>query len=796
HPPEKSAALARHFRDGLTDTERDWKPESALDDLLHALGCLRWGLARVDFDKLDLKLQTGLDEAPTPAPLEPPPPSSARDLIATLQDDPELGAVARLAHLLLAAVQLPRALSDPDELPIGGVSDIANRGSLDRLLLSELASDDLTLAVRVAMNEALYLRRESPPKTPPRQRRLLLDAGLRTWGVPRIFVAAVGLAVAAKTDAAIRVEAFRAADGAAAPVDLNSADGLKQHLAALDHRLHPAASVASLSRAESDDPEMESDLIVVTTDDTLADADFHRELRAAEVSGLFLASVSRDGRFELAQKGLRGSKVICRAKFDLDEVLKPRPKSQKLLDPARGDLPAFLQEPEPPLRFSCQVDVARSWLVHPQTVISYTRDGRLLLWDDVERGARQVASGLAAAGTLLWCDSLWDHEQRVRLVIGKRGRRGLWAVTLDRSGKANAVQLQLTGEHPQEVIGLPGAALVIHNNLMEAMSWRDGELLACRSLHLPQRRGRFFSVGFGPSLGPNAVGREWRALSYHADRGDLSIHPELVYREPVGEPEPLLVVSDCVGVEGPVGVTAHGRLIDLATGMERHSFRRQLPAGTRTPLTLTAISRDGQRFLVRGFCDAPGQATRVNQLLLDSAPTRRRVTVVRDDPSVLEDPMLAITRPRVTHSKFRAIGLYGGGLALLSRRGQAWPILHHVGQGQLRFAAQPLPGGRDLTLDNKAAFQPVESWSGGWSLERAQWQGGSVAWLDGRGLLHLRSSDQSLPEITLVLCDGPMAGWLSDGQSFGATYWIDRGVVATVNEVYASVIQRFIRQLA
>ena len=59
------------------------------------------------------------------------------------------------------------------------------------------------------MNEALYLRRESPPHTPPRRRRLLLDAGLRTWGVPRVFVAAVGLAVAARSDEKISVDAFR-----------------------------------------------------------------------------------------------------------------------------------------------------------------------------------------------------------------------------------------------------------------------------------------------------------------------------------------------------------------------------------------------------------------------------------------------------------------------------------------------------------------------------------------------------------------------------------------------------------
>ena len=107
--------------------------------------------------------------------------------------------MARLARLLLAAVHMPTPLSLREELPVGGVSDISNRGSLDRLLLSELANDDLTLAVRVAMNEALYLRREIPPSTPQHHRAILVDAGIRSWGVPRVFATAVALAFMAST---------------------------------------------------------------------------------------------------------------------------------------------------------------------------------------------------------------------------------------------------------------------------------------------------------------------------------------------------------------------------------------------------------------------------------------------------------------------------------------------------------------------------------------------------------------------------------------------------------------------
>ncbi len=821
HPPEKSAALAERFRLGLAPEEQEWKPESALDDLLRDLGSLRPVLCRFDFDKLELRLQTGLDDAPDAAPVEPPPPATARELIATLQDDPELGAVARLAQLLLAAIHLPRALSDPDELPIGGVSDISNRGSLDRLLLSELAGDDLTLAVRVAMNEALYLRRESPPRTPPRQRRLLLDAGIRTWGVPRVFVTAVGLALAAQADEKIRVQAFHAAGGEARPIDLNSAAGLKSHLAVLDHRLHPAAAAAALARmpqtlerasiggernATEGVPysaeEVESDLVLITTEDTLADAEFQRTLHEAAIDGLYLAAVSRDGRFELIHKLRRGSKTLCRARFDLDEVQRPRPGVKKLIDSSgQHERPAFLKQEQPPLRFSCALDVARSWLVHPKTVVSYSRDGRLLLWDDPNHAARQVACGLNQDGNLLYCDSTWSHDGEVRLVIGRRSKRGLQAVTIPRhAGQWRAIALQLAGEQPRDVIGLSGAVLVIHDDLVEALSWDSGEHLAGRSsLQLPQRQGRFFTVDVTTVGAGGEFGREWRALSFHAGRGDLSIQAELVFREPADaakEQRQLLRVADVAGCEGPLGLDARGNVIDLAAGRERPPLARGFPRGFRTPLAVVGVSRDGQRFLVRGFHDTPGQPTRVANLLLGITGSGAIFGTTSEGQNVLELPIFELAHPRITHNKFRAIGVSSGGeLTLVSRRGQHRPISHVAGQRDLRFPAQPRAAHRQPPLAHVQEFRRALSFTEGYTLDIAQWPGGSTAWLDSRGLLHLRGAGRMLPEVTIVLCDGPMAAWRADGWTCGASYWVGPNAPMHSPAVPDTIVQPFIAQL-
>jgi hypothetical protein len=58
-----------------------------------------------------------------------------------------------------------------------------------------------------------------------------------------------------------------------------------------------------------------------------------------------------------------------------------------------------------------------------------------------------------------------------------------------------------------------------------------------------------------------------------------------------------------------------------------------------------------------------------------------------------------------------------------------------------------------------------------WTLKKAVLPQG-IAWLDSRGLLHLRARDGS--ELSLVLHDDHVSGWHSDGSVFGTQYFINR----------------------
>ena len=235
HPPAQARAIIAGWRQGLLTEAALNRATGRRVLYLHTLQALE-GLRDVTPDALALRLRTGLDAAVEPAPLPAeafrPPAALARQLLDQLQRDPVHAGLARAARDLLAALSLPRRLPEPDDAVSGGVADVANRGSLDKLLLSELAHDDLTLATRVALNEALYLRHEPPAAARAVSIALLLDAGVRMWGVPRLFAASAALALGAADARRPALAAWRAHGAGIEPVDLLSAEGLRAHISA------------------------------------------------------------------------------------------------------------------------------------------------------------------------------------------------------------------------------------------------------------------------------------------------------------------------------------------------------------------------------------------------------------------------------------------------------------------------------------------------------------------------------------------------------------------------------------
>lgn len=782
-PPSPGAyeALIHGLEQGLDDfAEAKLQKVDVADRLVRDLAWLERGLGRVDAGALAARLKTGIEQQIVPVELEVPSLRSAKSLIAELQDDPELGGVARLAKLLSATVNLPRPLSLPEELPLGGVSDISNRGTLDRLLLSELANDDQTLSIRVAMNEALYFRREVPPRPPIRRRVILLDSGLRMWGVPRLFAASVGLALAAGAEVGsctgTETTVLRAAGGKTEDVDIATAAGLAEHLAVLDARVHPGESLAPLRRLV-DEAAGAIDVVVVTATDVAADPNFRRALADAQFDDIHLATVDRSGAFELHLQTRRGRKLLKQAEFKLDEIFAPSPKpaaksAEKLVDDSHRDLPAIFRVSPFPLLLSCPVGDDRSWSIQDHGVFSYTRDGRLLHWTNSKLGARQIAESLPE-GDLHWCATRLPKDGAgLVAVIGKLSRRGLRAlhIEFDHGGgwKCRAVPLESQLDQPKQIFAHQGTVFVGDAHHLNALDASTGALLATRFLAgLTHVRSRFY-------LFRKANVVQWQAVGFD---GTSIVFVTLLVEKSGQSRVATLFESD--DFEGPRAVLHSGDIINPATG-EEQKVRHDLPGNVE----VAGISRNGALLILKN--------PRSSDVCLVDTRTAATKTSFRDAPSTLEPEVFATARPVTLRNRFMGIGIdTAGRLILYRRQGTHWPLEPDKTTGSIKLAGSPV----DTTLRVQYRFDDFAVPGVPHVLLLAKFADGSRAVLDRRGLLHLRSSDVTLPEMTIVLSECG-ACWFSNGTTCGRDYHFEDGttLVAGAGEA-RRIFARFVERL-
>ncbi len=299
---EVSTAKLPHLLDHFNSGQLDGQIFKTTDDGHYSI---EWDLLALrlisqrfeNVAQLEHHLRTGLNEMPDPAPLDIPDDAPPTDLLEELARDRDTAGLARLAQRLVAALHIPLHARGSSDLPLGGVSDITNRGDFDRLLLSELAQDDLTLTARLVNNEALFLRREEPPQHLERQRTVLMDTTLKMWGLPRVFALSAALACARQekhTVAAVR--AFTLSGEDFEPMDLHTKKGVTDALTRLDVALHCGGGLrAFFAETPAQDTH---DYILVSDADAMRDPDFQAVFSDIRSRLRFLAVLHRDGRIE------------------------------------------------------------------------------------------------------------------------------------------------------------------------------------------------------------------------------------------------------------------------------------------------------------------------------------------------------------------------------------------------------------------------------------------------------------------------------------------------------------------
>lgn len=344
-------------------------------------------------DQFLQKLRTGLTYLPKELSI-PPPDTAPADLLAQLAEDDRTAGVTRLTQRLMAALKIPMHAHGSSDQSFGGVSDITNRGNFDRLLLSELAHDDLSLMARLANNEALYLRREELPAKRNREWVILLDTTIRMWGTPRVFGVAAALACSRNSDAPESVQGYALSGNSFKAVDLMTKEGVISALEQQVPALHCGEALQSFMQELKTGNTVS---FLVTSEESLTDIALVRAIREADNTPAFLITVNRNGQLHFYEYIKGRKRLISHAAFDLEELLFHRPGIT-----ATDGLPAALYHKPfpfsyPAVKIRFTADAALDTGING--VLCITEDQRLLYWSSHKSAAREVVPHMEGGGT-------------------------------------------------------------------------------------------------------------------------------------------------------------------------------------------------------------------------------------------------------------------------------------------------------------------------------------------------------------------------------------------------------------
>jgi hypothetical protein len=280
-------------------------------------------------------------------------PRTLSDVLADLTRRERLAGAVPFVDQLVSALALPPRRLSPRELPVGGYADVTTKGHPEQLLLSQFALDDVEFVRRFAEGELLYYRREEPHSRTREGLVVLLDQGVRTWGVVRLVLAAAVVALgryAHKRRLEVRLALTGGSGELLSPLEL-SAEELGERVEASDLSPQPGLALERVLEAVADSGEQ--DVVLLTHPRNLAEPDVCAAARTAgPATRLFALTVDAKGSAELNELRHGYPVALGRFRIDLDRPAPaPRPRPER---PRRPAAEAWVGDVEPvgfPFRF-------------------------------------------------------------------------------------------------------------------------------------------------------------------------------------------------------------------------------------------------------------------------------------------------------------------------------------------------------------------------------------------------------------------------------------------------------------
>jgi len=249
-----------------------------------------------------------------------------KDFIQQLIEEPKTFQIGSLIKRIWSGLKIPMRHLSPGEQPIGGISDMSNKGDFNRMLLSEFANEDEVFMNRVANNEALYIQREIPPEENVFERIILIDTSLKNWGTPKVLAFASAIAVIKHPKAHSECKVMTLGQA-----------GLEISLNKVEHvigNLNQVSPVLEVSQAlekffEEDHKEKDLEVFFITHQDNVADQKLQKVIHSNRDRLKFLVTTSADGElnFYKHHKGTR--KHIQKIMLPLQELWANPPEGKR-----------------------------------------------------------------------------------------------------------------------------------------------------------------------------------------------------------------------------------------------------------------------------------------------------------------------------------------------------------------------------------------------------------------------------------------------------------------------------------
>ena len=246
------------------------------------------------------------------------------DLLTQLTLNAKTFTIGSLIKRLWSGINIPMHHYASGKQPLGGVSDLTNKGDFGRMLLSEFANEDDVFMSRLANNEALYIEREVPPENDAFFRAILIDVSIKNWGTSKIlaFASAIAIATHPKTDIKCRI--FTVGD-AYREVTYNTAEDIIDALEHLSADLSPAAGARAFF--ESDILQQAPEVFIISSTDSQRTPAFRQVISDFYASIHYILEPDVSGSITFYKIANKGRKFIQQLSLPLEELWNSTPKT-------------------------------------------------------------------------------------------------------------------------------------------------------------------------------------------------------------------------------------------------------------------------------------------------------------------------------------------------------------------------------------------------------------------------------------------------------------------------------------